>query len=117
MEVTLWLEVSGLYAADFWVISSLSPSFPLKHVNCKKSAKCWVRPDPAEAVAQKGHFLSVCHPRIQERDWQHFHPGRVICTKVRRERNWLVSHRISKHCEFNTLSKMQAYLALGRRGT
>lgn len=91
-----------------WVLPSPPP---LQHVSCGK-----VRLDPAEAVARKVRCLSAWHHRLQERSWLCFLPGRVICTKVRRERNWLVSDRISKHCDLILCPKCKYILSLAGEG-
>lgn len=109
---TSGLRSVGCQATEFWVGSSLSSSSsPLQHVSCGR-----VRLDPAEAVARKAHCLSAWHCRLQERGWLCFLPGRVICTEVRRERNWLVSDRISKHRDLILCPKCKYILSLAGEG-
>lgn len=106
------------YAPNFWVISFISSPCPTpKHVSCQKSAEYQLRLDPAEAMARQGHFLSAWHPRLQERDWQLFLPGRIMHSKVRKEQTCPVSDRISKRYDLTHHPKKQVYLALGRRET
>lgn len=99
------------YAAEFWAASFLlsSPFLPPPCFNMStvKSQAC-----PYRRCSQERSLPVTMASQSPGERLAAFLSCRVISTKVRKERNWLVSNRISKHCELILCPKCKCVLPL-----